>query len=559
MNPFGEFGGAPMLCATMGAGEIRRRADKKASWIRTRVAHGPSTRNAMSLLPTIPAAPRLRSGLKGAALAGVPALATLVIALAGGAGLAAAVAVAVIAAVLGGFLASRLIPEAAAAAEAAAAEAAPGLERLPPGFEVLEALPDPLMLVEGGEPDDFAARRLLFANAAARELLRIPREGGLLVSAIRRPEVLEAADESLFGRVDAAVAFESGGAQDRFWRVWARPLPEIAPHRPRALLMMRDETDARRNERMRADFLANASHELRTPLASLAGFVETLRGHARDDDAARERFLRIMAVQADRMSRLIEDLLSLSRVELNEHIPPSAECDLALAVADVADAVGLLIKERGVQLDIDLPPPGEAMVVGDRDQILQVLQNLLDNAVKYSPPGSKVRVEVATGLDLVRAQAADAPGLKAATAGWGGLPLLTPDRSEGERYALFKVVDAGPGIGREHLPRLAERFYRVEGQKSGERSGTGLGLAIVKHIVNRHRGGLTVESAPGQGAAFTAYFPMSTARAEEPAPAQPPSAQPPSAQALSTQSLSTQSLSTQSQARPALAAVTKLS
>jgi two-component system phosphate regulon sensor histidine kinase PhoR len=359
----------------------------------------------------------------------------------------------------------------------------------------------------------------VFANAAARELLRIPREGGLLVTAIRRPEVLEAVDESLFGRVDAATAFETGGAQDRFWRVLAVPLPENEPHRPRALLLMRDETDARRNERMRADFLANASHELRTPLASLAGFVETLRGHARNDEAARDKFLRIMAIQADRMGRLIEDLLSLSRVELNEHIPPSAECDLSLAVADVADAVGLLVRDRGVQLDLVLPAAGETMVVGDRDQILQVIQNLLDNAVKYSPPGTKVRVEVAAGLDMARAQAGDAPWLSSVTAGWGGLPLLTPDRNEAERYALIKVVDAGPGIGREHLPRLAERFYRVEGQKSGDKSGTGLGLAIVKHIVNRHRGGLTVESAPGQGAAFTAYFPMSPERAEErPAP-----------------------------------------
>jgi two-component system phosphate regulon sensor histidine kinase PhoR len=207
--------------------------------------------------------------------------------------------------------------------------------------------------------------------------------------------------------------------------------------------------------------------------------------------------------------------LSLSRVELNEHIPPTAECDLAVAVADVGDAMALLVKDRGVQLELHLPPPGEAIVVGDRDQILQVIQNLLDNAVKYSAAGSKVRVEVAAGLTLSGAQAGESPVLKAATAGWVGLPLLTPDRNEAERYAVFKVIDSGPGIGREHLPRLAERFYRVEGQKSGERAGTGLGLAIVKHIVNRHRGGLTVESAPGRGASFTAYFPLSTARAEE--------------------------------------------
>jgi two-component system phosphate regulon sensor histidine kinase PhoR len=328
--------------------------------------------------------------------------------------------------------------------------------------------------------------------------------------------------------VDAATAFETGGAQDRFWRVWARPLPAPplaapplagGPDRRFALMVMHDETDARRNERMRADFLANASHELRTPLASIAGFIETLRGHARDDTAARERFLHIMASQAERMQRLIEDLLSLSRIELNEHIPPSGDCDLGLAAADVADAMALLTKDRGLRLDLRLPPKGEGAVVGDRDQIMQVIQNLLDNAVKYSPPGGVVRAELAVGLDLDRAQGGEAPAFREVTAGWTRLPLLTPDRSEGGRYAAFKVIDSGPGIDRAHLPRLAERFYRVEGQKSGARSGTGLGLAIVKHIVNRHRGGLTVESAPGLGAAFTAYFPLAPQTEAEPAAA----------------------------------------
>jgi two-component system phosphate regulon sensor histidine kinase PhoR len=391
-----------------------------------------------------------------------------------------------------------------------ATDAAPTLDAaLPqaiPAEEALEALPDPMMLVEAGDADDFAARRLIFANAAARELLRIPREGALLVSALRRPEVLEAVDESLFGRVDAATAFETGGAQDRFWRVWSRPLPD-GPRRL-ALLMMRDETDARRNERMRADFLANASHELRTPLASIAGFVETLRGHAKDDAQARERFLGIMAGQAERMKRLIGDLLSLSRIELNEHIPPSGDCDLALAAADATDAVSLLVGEKGVRLEMDAPARGEAVVTGDRDQILQVLQNLIDNAVKYSPPGEAVRLKVTGGLTLDQAQGAE-PAV--AGSGWSRLPLLTPDRREGERFVRVTVIDPGPGIDRANLPRLAERFYRVEGQKSGERSGTGLGLAIVKHIVNRHRGGLVVESAPGHGSAFTAYFPMASA------------------------------------------------
>ena len=456
---------------------------------------------------------------RAAAFTVVPGFGALAIAALGGASAPSAAAVAVLAGGVGGLLSLRLDHLRAAMPGPASDPGPPDGRAL--AAEALEALPDPVVLVEAGDADDFAARRLVSANRAARELLRIPPEGGLLLSAIRRPEVLKAVDESLFEGGEASTAYETGGAQDRFWRVWARPLAPTAEGKRLALLVMRDETDSRRNERMRADFLANASHELRTPLASLAGFIETLRGHAREDPVARDRFLRIMSGQAERMRRLIEDLLSLSRVELNEHIPPSADCDLVAVVADVSDANALLMQERGVTLDLRAPAPGDAMVVGDRDQILQVVQNLLDNAVKYSPENGTVRIEVVKSLDLGRAQAADTPILAPAVAGWARLPLLTPDHSEGERFALIKVMDAGPGIAREYLPRLAERFYRVEGQKSGERSGTGLGLAIVKHIVNRHRGGLTVESAAGRGSAFSAYFPMRAEPAGDAAAAPP--------------------------------------
>jgi len=385
-----------------------------------------------------------------------------------------------------------------------------------PGFQaVLEALPDPVMVVSASEPDDIVGRRIAFANSAARELLRIQGESPLLVTAVRDPEVLEAVDEALFGGTGRIAAYETGGAQDRFWRAWTRPLPSPGGARL-ALLYMRDETDSRRMERMRADFLANASHELRTPLASLSGFIETLRGHARDDAGAREKFLGIMAAQADRMSRLVADLLSLSRIELNEHIPPSGRADLALIVGDVVDALAPLAQEKRVGIEVVAPPKGHALVTGERDQIVQVVQNLADNAIKYSPPGASVLIEVASELGADEAGAGREP--RAAR-----LSLLTPDRSEA-RYALVRVRDRGPGIAREHLPRLTERFYRVEGQKSGARSGTGLGLAIVKHIMNRHRGGLLVESVPGEGTAFSVYFPRSAvdARAvKAAAPAEP--------------------------------------
>ncbi len=370
--------------------------------------------------------------------------------------------------------------------------------------DVFEALADPVVVVSGGEADDIAGRRIVLANTAARDLLRIQREGGLLVSVLRDPSVLEAVDEALFGGLTRTTDYAGMGARTRHWRAVTRPLPRT-PAGPLALLVLRDETEVRRMELMRVDFLANASHELKTPLASLSGFIETLKGHARDDPKARDRFLDIMATQADRMSRLVSDLLSLSRIELNEHIPPSGRVDLARAAADVVDAVSVLSTERKVLVRLD-DREVRAPVHGDRDEILQVVQNLVDNAIKYSPVGGTVDILIRPDIALDEAAAPWSGGNRGD--GATRLPLVTPDRETGLRYAAVTVRDHGPGLAREHLPRLTERFYRVEGQKSGERQGTGLGLAIVKHIVNRHRGGLTVESAPGHGATFTAYFPV---------------------------------------------------
>ena len=382
--------------------------------------------------------------------------------------------------------------------DTASPSAAEAVERSDPPYAlVLESLSDPVLLAsdqgeENGEP------RLVFANAAARELLRLQRSGGLLAGYLRNPRVLETVEEALHGRIESEALFEEGGARERVWRAIARPLPSDGPE-SLALLCMRDETDARRNERMRADFLANASHELRTPLASLTGFIETLRGHAKDDVAARDRFLAIMTQQAQRMSRLIDDLLSLSRIELNEHIAPAGELDLGLAVTDVLDALGPIAEEKNVKIETRTPPAGKAVIVGDRDQIIQVIQNLVDNGIKYAGEGGKVTIEVESDLGIEEA-------IRARSATAARLSLLSPDRGRPLRYAALTVADSGPGIAREFLPRLSERFYRVEGQK-GAYAGTGLGLAIVKHIVNRHRGGLMVESAEGEGAAFTAYFP----------------------------------------------------
>ena len=260
-----------------------------------------------------------------------------------------------------------------------------------------------------------------------------------------------------------------------------------------------DETEVRRVERTRVDFLANASHELRTPLASLSGFIETLRGHAKDDPAAREKFLAIMQAQADRMARLVADLTSLSRIELDEHVPPRGVVDLGLVVGEVVEASAPLGPSRDVQLQWDQPPGRPVMIRAERDQTVQVVQNLLDNALKYSPPGGDVRIELAVGLSETAAAAAPERMPR--------ISLVAPDPST-ETYAVLRVLDQGPGIARQNLPRLSERFYRVGGQKSSDKAGTGLGLAIVKHIMNRHRGGLSVASAEGEGSIFTVYFPM---------------------------------------------------
>ena len=376
--------------------------------------------------------------------------------------------------------------------------------REPPFAIMLEHIVDPIILVAGMDEADIGDRRFVFANAAARDLLRIQRPDGPLTTAVRAPEILAAVEGALFAQESRETLYETRGVQERFWRVRVTPLTgaEWGSGGDRlALLTLRDETEVRRSERTRANFLANASHELRTPLASLAGFVETLRGHARDDADARERFLSIMHAQAERMRRLIDDLTSLSRIELGEHIPPSGRVDMRAAVIDVVDALGPLAAERGVTLSPVLPPSDSAVALGDRDQILQVTQNLVENALKYTPTGKAVTIEVLGDFDVTTATTATAPS-------GAHLSLLTPEHAAGKRYVALRVRDVGPGIARANLPRLTERFYRVEGQRVLDKPGTGLGLAIVKHIVNRHRGGLTVESAEGVGSVFTAYVPQ---------------------------------------------------
>jgi len=231
---------------------------------------------------------------------------------------------------------------------------------------------------------------------------------------------------------------------------------------------------------MRADFIANASHELRTPLAALLGFIETLQGPAKNDPAAREKFLAIMQGQATRMARLIDDLLSLSRIELNAHLQPNTAVDLAPIVRQVVDGLQTLARDRDVEIKVSVPP--EALgVFADRDELIRALENLVENALKYGAAGKRVDVTLSRGQTRAG----------------------TPE-------ARLAVRDYGPGIAPEHLPRLTERFYRVDVADSRAQGGTGLGLALVKHVLNRHGGRLTIESMLGQGASFIMHLPLRT-------------------------------------------------
>ncbi|MEA2927915.1 MAG: two-component system, OmpR family, phosphate regulon sensor histidine kinase PhoR, partial [Hyphomicrobiales bacterium] len=245
----------------------------------------------------------------------------------------------------------------------------------------------------------------------------------------------------------------------------------------RLMIVLHDLTPLRRTEEMRVDFVANASHELRTPLAALSGFIDTLRGSARDDAAARERFLAIMKSQATRMARLIDDLLSLSRIELTEHMHPDKPVDLVPIVRQVTDGLQTLAVERNVEVELGAPD-APMIVLGDRDELTRVFENLVENALKYGASGKRVSVSFASA------------------------------KSAAGTEALVAVRDYGPGIAAEHLPRLTERFYRVDVTQSRAEGGTGLGLSLVKHILNRHRGRIVIESEAGKGATFTARLPL---------------------------------------------------
>jgi len=338
---------------------------------------------------------------------------------------------------------------------------------------VLDHLPDAILLLD-------QHRTIIAANRAATELFDSPRIGQDLALSMRHPDILSAVDQVMRGEPPRDLEATLPGSPPRNIHVHTENLGRDAPgHDAAAILVVSDITSSKRSERMRADFVANASHELRSPLSAIIGFLETLADSARDDAEARHRFIEIMLRESRRMTRLIDDLLSLSRVEINEHVRPTAKVSVGLVMDHVAQTLAVKAEARDINLEVSAPADLPE-IVGDEEQVQQVLHNLVDNAIKYGDEGSRVEIEA---QPVARVPGRSLPGV------------------------AISVRDQGRGIPADLIPRLTERFFRVDEARSRQLGSTGLGLAICKHIINRHRGHLTIDSVEGEGSTFTIYLP----------------------------------------------------
>jgi two-component system phosphate regulon sensor histidine kinase PhoR len=339
------------------------------------------------------------------------------------------------------------------------------------GRALIERLPVPLIILS-------RSGRLVHANPAAQTTLPRLEPGQHFAHIIRAPAFVEALTATLDDGHERTFDFSFFDGSERHFEARASLLDPCDRFGPdaRAIVQVEDRTKSHRSEQLRSDFIANASHELRTPLASIIGYIETLQNHAREDPAARERFLGVMAREAQRMQRLVDDLMSLSRIEMNEHVRPVELVSLNRIAIDCASVFLPLARQKGVKLTVDLDPErGE--VIGDRDQLSQVFTNLIDNAMKYGGPGCAISLRAAS------------------------------DAKAHPNRVGVSVSDTGPGIPRDKIHRLTERFYRVNVSQSRNKGGTGLGLAIVKHILNRHKGRIEVASSEGEGSSFTVWLP----------------------------------------------------
>jgi two-component system phosphate regulon sensor histidine kinase PhoR len=402
-------------------------------------------------------------------LSAMGALVILILALIAGEGLAIALLAGALCMGLGIYSAAPMRgPERAAVPPSSDRAVVPRATRV-----ILESLDEPLLLLD-------RSGRVVLANPSSQAIAP-DAEKKHISSVLRTPDLLEAIRRVLAGGPAESVEFAFPVPVERHFRAHIAAATGVDSAIPLVLVQFHDLTDMRRAEEMRADFVANASHELRTPLAAVSGFIDTLKGHARNDPDARERFLDIMSEEAGRMRRLIDDLLSLTRIELNEHNPPTGEVEITGIVRDANAALSPLAQADGIAIEITESPP--LHVVGDRDDLIQVFQNLIHNAIKYG--GGRVRI---------------------------GFCRSAPDQRGAIEQISVSVADNGEGIPREAIPRLTERFYRVDVKRSRERGGTGLGLAIVKHILNRHRARLQIDSVPGSGSTFTVHLPAGAER-----------------------------------------------
>ncbi|NAZ36919.1 ATP-binding protein [Rubellimicrobium sp. CFH 75288] len=338
-------------------------------------------------------------------------------------------------------------------------------------LRLVTALPIPALLID-------ATERIEASNAAAHALFGHDGTGRHYITVVRQPGALDIIERALREGEEGEGRFlGQEGGRDTTWRTWARRVN--LGNGAYVLVVFEDITDLEEAGQIRRDFVANVSHELRTPLTALIGFVETLRGSARDDRAAQDRFLGIIAREATRMARLVDDLLSLSRVEAEERRRPTERVDVTALTASVVATLEPLASREGTAIRL-VAPEAAVVVPGDPNQLRQLVTNLVENAIKYGGRGGPITVEIAGSQDQ---------------------PIL---RRAGVQIC---VRDQGPGIAAHHIPRLTERFYRVDSHRSREIGGTGLGLAIVKHIVSRHRGRLRIESKVGQGSRFTVILP----------------------------------------------------
>ncbi|MBL4811829.1 MAG: PAS domain-containing protein [Rhodobacteraceae bacterium] len=351
-----------------------------------------------------------------------------------------------------------------------------------PPSSLLNALPNPAMIIGPQE-------RVLAINQPAIKLFGTDGTDRHYITALRQPALLDAVEQVLAkGRVQRSRYLASEAGRDTTWQVHLAPV-SLADGAG-VMLSFEDITAVEEAGAMRRDFVANVSHELRTPLTALLGFIETMRGPAKTDLAAHARFLAIMAHEAGRMERLVDDLLSLSLVEENERVRPQDQVDISALIAAVVSALEPVARKSEITLELELAAPG-VMIVGDAEQLRQVLSNLIENAVKYSSLGSGATSGSGAGRVTVRLSA----------------PAIEPSlRVDAVRIC---VVDYGEGIALHHISRLTERFYRVDSHRSRKIGGTGLGLAIVKHIINRHRGRLQISSTIGEGSTFRVILPVS--------------------------------------------------